>query len=87
MWSYHSEVLAVSGRDWEVVDISPNKEENLMNSGGLTSYLSWGFIVLSSLPFMKHLVAFFQRRWPLLASLHVSKESPLCSFYSFRERH
>lgn len=79
----------MAGRDWEVVDISPNKEElveNLMKSGGLTLYLSWGFIVLSSFPFMKHLVAFLQGGWPPVASLQVSKEGPLCHFYSFRER-
>lgn len=38
------------------------------------------------LSFHKHLVAFLQGGWLPVASLQVSKEGPLCNFYSFRER-
>lgn len=57
-----------------------------MESEGLTLYLFWGFIVLRSIPFMKHLIAFLQGGRPPVASLQVNKEGPLCNFYSFRER-
>lgn len=59
---------------------SPNEEElvkNLTKTRGLTWYLPRGFIVLSFLPFMKHLVAFLQGGWPPATSLQVSKEGPL----------